>query len=439
MLSFCCCGLQSECFKLRDPDSAFAISNFQNHSSTATDFSIKAPISLVGIPKATAAPHLPPEPIPPPKNFDSALNYATPMPPFPPSEEDSKSEKRRKTANLAAVFGLWYFQNVIFNIYNKKALNLFPYPWLLASFQLLVGSLWMAALWASKLQPFPRVNPRPVKPCSVSRRRPHRRLHLLLQGGRLFHARHQVVGARLLRRLLCPPRPILPHPRLALCSPHRRRLQPRRRHRALLQRRWAIRRAHQQCRIRPAQHLFETEPLRIQTHRRAQSLRLDLHCLPHLPLPRRRAYRGAPLGAGIPDGDRRGGLAGVIIRLGPPLRRVLPSKQPIFVPGIGRDQPADFLGWQHDEEGGVIIASVMSFRNPVRPLNALGSAMAIFGTFLYSQATAAGRSKTKPPLQNRAFFAFFSRDNFSRLLIAERRVLLPRHFPPFSLRRSAKE
>lgn len=36
----------------------------------------------------------------------------------------------------------------------------------------------------------------------------------------------------------------------------------------------------------------------------------------------------------------------------------------------------------------VIISTVLVFRNPVRPLNALGSAIAIFGTFLYSQATA---------------------------------------------------
>lgn len=35
----------------------------------------------------------------------------------------------------------------------------------------------------------------------------------------------------------------------------------------------------------------------------------------------------------------------------------------------------------------VIVSTVIVFRNPVRPLNALGSAIAIFGTFLYSQAT----------------------------------------------------
>lgn len=35
----------------------------------------------------------------------------------------------------------------------------------------------------------------------------------------------------------------------------------------------------------------------------------------------------------------------------------------------------------------VIVSTVLVFRNPVRPLNALGSAIAIFGTFLYSQAS----------------------------------------------------
>ncbi|GLT54046.1 hypothetical protein SLA2020_272790 [Shorea laevis] len=41
----------------------------------------------------------------------------------------------------------------------------------------------------------------------------------------------------------------------------------------------------------------------------------------------------------------------------------------------------------------VIVSTVLVFRNPVRPLNALGSAIAIFGTFLYSQATPASKKK----------------------------------------------
>uniref|UniRef100_A0A2N9H364 Sugar phosphate transporter domain-containing protein n=1 Tax=Fagus sylvatica TaxID=28930 RepID=A0A2N9H364_FAGSY len=63
-----------------------------------------------------------------------------------------------KTLQLALVFGFWYFQNIVFNIYNKKVLNLFPFPWLLASFQLFVGSVWMLLLWSLKLQPCPKIS-----------------------------------------------------------------------------------------------------------------------------------------------------------------------------------------------------------------------------------------------------------------------------------------
>lgn len=75
-----------------------------------------------------------------------------------PTSDEELEKKPNKTLQLAIVFGFWYFQNIVFNIYNKKALNIFPYPWLLASFQLFVGSLWMLFLWASKLQPCPKID-----------------------------------------------------------------------------------------------------------------------------------------------------------------------------------------------------------------------------------------------------------------------------------------
>ncbi|KAK9742323.1 hypothetical protein RND81_03G164200 [Saponaria officinalis] len=62
-----------------------------------------------------------------------------------------------KTLKLSLVFGLWYFQYTIFNIYYTKCLNIFPFPWFLASFQLLVGSIWMFLLWSFKLQPTPKI------------------------------------------------------------------------------------------------------------------------------------------------------------------------------------------------------------------------------------------------------------------------------------------
>ncbi|XP_010453962.1 PREDICTED: xylulose 5-phosphate/phosphate translocator, chloroplastic-like isoform X2 [Camelina sativa] len=72
--------------------------------------------------------------------------------------EAEKKEKKAKTLQLGIVFGLWYFQNIVFNIFNKKALNVFPYPWLLASFQLFAGSIWMLILWSFKLYPCPKIS-----------------------------------------------------------------------------------------------------------------------------------------------------------------------------------------------------------------------------------------------------------------------------------------
>ncbi|KAI4312539.1 hypothetical protein MLD38_037346 [Melastoma candidum] len=85
---------------------------------------------------------------------------ATPATPEPESEAAAvtEPEKRNKTFQLAVVFGLWYFQNIVFNIYNKKALNVFPFPWFLATFQLFVGSVWMLLLWSFKLQPCPKIS-----------------------------------------------------------------------------------------------------------------------------------------------------------------------------------------------------------------------------------------------------------------------------------------
>lgn len=70
----------------------------------------------------------------------------------------SPPEKSMSLLQLGTYFGLWYFYNVIFNIYNKKTLNVFPFPWLLGSFQLLAGALWMLGLWSLKLMPCPPVN-----------------------------------------------------------------------------------------------------------------------------------------------------------------------------------------------------------------------------------------------------------------------------------------
>ncbi|KAK6162770.1 hypothetical protein DH2020_002611 [Rehmannia glutinosa] len=73
-------------------------------------------------------------------------------------EDEIETPKTNKNLKLAVIFGLWYFQNIVFNIYNKKVLNIFPYPWLLSSFHLFCGSVWMFILWSFKIQPCPKID-----------------------------------------------------------------------------------------------------------------------------------------------------------------------------------------------------------------------------------------------------------------------------------------
>lgn len=75
--------------------------------------------------------------------------------------EERKEEVAVKAASgvkLALLFGLWYFNNVVFNIYNKKVLNAFPAPWLTSTLSLIAGSSIMGVLWATKLQKYTSVD-----------------------------------------------------------------------------------------------------------------------------------------------------------------------------------------------------------------------------------------------------------------------------------------
>lgn len=52
---------------------------------------------------------------------------------------------------IGIYFVAWWTLNVVFNIYNKKVLNAFPYPWLTSTLSLAVGSLMMWVSWATRL------------------------------------------------------------------------------------------------------------------------------------------------------------------------------------------------------------------------------------------------------------------------------------------------
>merc|ERR1712078_199382 len=56
------------------------------------------------------------------------------------------------------LFGTWYLFNIFFNIYNKRALNAFPFPVTCTLVHLGVGTLLMVGLWASGFKRAPRLD-----------------------------------------------------------------------------------------------------------------------------------------------------------------------------------------------------------------------------------------------------------------------------------------
>jgi len=65
-----------------------------------------------------------------------------------------------ESVELTVLFGLWYWGNVYYNIYNKKALNLLGgakggLVWTVSMIQLLVGVLWVLPLWLVGLRKAP--------------------------------------------------------------------------------------------------------------------------------------------------------------------------------------------------------------------------------------------------------------------------------------------
>lgn len=69
----------------------------------------------------------------------------------------AKSEAARKV-KIGIYFATWWGLNVIFNIYNKKVLNAFPFPWLTSTLSLAAGSLMMLISWAVRIAEVPKTD-----------------------------------------------------------------------------------------------------------------------------------------------------------------------------------------------------------------------------------------------------------------------------------------
>ncbi|CAI0468200.1 unnamed protein product [Linum tenue] len=67
-------------------------------------------------------------------------------------------EQAAQKIKIGIYFATWWALNVVFNIYNKKVLNAFPYPWLTSTLSLACGSLMMLVSWATRVADAPRVD-----------------------------------------------------------------------------------------------------------------------------------------------------------------------------------------------------------------------------------------------------------------------------------------
>ena len=65
---------------------------------------------------------------------------------------------------LLALFGCWYGFNIVFNIYNKQILKSFPYPVTVTLIELGIGSALIAAMWASGAKKPPSLTKDMLKP-----------------------------------------------------------------------------------------------------------------------------------------------------------------------------------------------------------------------------------------------------------------------------------
>lgn len=74
------------------------------------------------------------------------------------AEAAASSSETKKKIKIGIYFAMWWALNVVFNIYNKKVLNAYPYPWLTSTLSLACGSLIMLISWATRIAEAPKTD-----------------------------------------------------------------------------------------------------------------------------------------------------------------------------------------------------------------------------------------------------------------------------------------
>merc|ERR1719198_53965 len=75
-----------------------------------------------------------------------------------PAGKLSMPQKWFDTLKLAFLFTTWFSLNVMYNITNKKCQNAFPMPWTMTVVSLFVGIPWVMMLWATGIRKAPKIN-----------------------------------------------------------------------------------------------------------------------------------------------------------------------------------------------------------------------------------------------------------------------------------------
>jgi len=77
--------------------------------------------------------------------------------------DEAPASPLAKQIKIGSYFALWYALNIGYNIYNKKALNALPLPWTIATLQLFVGIPYVLLLWTTGLRTAPKLSVENVK------------------------------------------------------------------------------------------------------------------------------------------------------------------------------------------------------------------------------------------------------------------------------------
>ncbi|XAR65623.1 hypothetical protein NMG60_11009792 [Bertholletia excelsa] len=149
--SFTCCDLIPRKHLASKPPESFSPSSFSPaKQGLRCDISVQKPLYLTALRPSlqTRRPEIECKAYEANKSQSLSLDL---------SENQARSAAAQKV-KISIYFATWWALNVVFNIYNKKVLNVFPYPWLTSTLSLAVGSLIMLVSWAMRIAEAPKTD-----------------------------------------------------------------------------------------------------------------------------------------------------------------------------------------------------------------------------------------------------------------------------------------